>query len=204
MFGNSFGGTPLADSYGTSITPKNYGNGRVEVSNPSAQEQFQLFDRIDKKNKSTSYYDALNGEQEQSQLSWAFFSKENMQILQNGLRAGVYEKSGGQFVLPPQNTDALKIIMRSTFLQYGQLLGNTIQEQIARLNKIVLDYIVPVLYSSSVSYKQYLVDQSTLVVPLPVPLGHDRNYKELEETPISRMHSFRPQSGPAFSFSNPH
>ena len=39
----------------------------------------------------TGYSDALTGDQVNTPLSMAFFCKENIQILQNGIRAGVYK-----------------------------------------------------------------------------------------------------------------
>ena len=47
-----------------------------------------------------------------SGISDLYFSKENIQIIQNGLRAGVYKKSNGSYVIDEQNHDELMIIMR--------------------------------------------------------------------------------------------
>jgi hypothetical protein len=113
-------------------------------------------------------------------LSDAYFSKENIQIVQNGLRAGVYAMSGNKFVIAPQNVDTLKIIMRSIYLQYTEHLPYDIRGQIERLNKLVLDYAVPTVYNETTGYVKYMEDQSTLVVPLELPRHHDRQYKQLE------------------------
>ena len=72
------------------------------------------------KNKSTEYRNALAGNLENNMLSRVFFSAENVQILQNGIRAGVYKASKEEILVPPQNVDTLKIIMRSTYLQYAE------------------------------------------------------------------------------------
>ena len=53
-------------------------------------------------------------------LSDTFFSSQNIQLLQNSIRAGVYNMSNGKFTIGPQDCDTLKIIMRSIFLQYAQ------------------------------------------------------------------------------------
>ena len=52
-----------------------------------------------------------------------------------------------------------------------------------RLNDIVLGYAVPATYNEAVGYQKYLEDASTLVVPLALPLNHDRQYKQLELKP---------------------
>lgn len=160
-------------------------NGRVNIiSQPDPKTAFNMQERIALKNKSTSFASALSGNDwEETILSKAFFSAENVQILQNGLRAGVYAKSKNEIVIPPQNTDQLKIIMRSTFLQYAEFSPKNIPQQIAYLNKIVLDYVVPTVYNEAVGYLKYTQDQSSLVVPLEHPLHHDRQYKQLELKP---------------------
>ena len=72
-------------------------NGRVNViSQPDTKSLFSMYDQ-NKRNK-TSFRDALKGSKEESPLSSAFFSKENVQIIQNGLRAGVYEMSDKKFI----------------------------------------------------------------------------------------------------------
>ena len=40
-----------------------------------------------------------------------FFSAENIRIVQNGLKAGVYNASNGNFRIGDQNEDTLKIII---------------------------------------------------------------------------------------------
>ena len=156
-------------------------NGRVNVIEPvNSTIQFQMQERIALKNKSTSYSEALSGNYEYNALGQVYFSDKNIQIIQNGLRAGVYEKSNKQFVIPPQNIDNLKIIMRSIYLQYAQHLENNITQQVERLNGLVLDYCVPTVYKEAVGYMKYTQDQSSLVVPMERPLNHDRAYKQLE------------------------
>jgi len=105
-----------------------------------------------------------------------------VQILQNGLRAGVYAMSGNKFVIPPQNVDALKVIMRSYFLQYAEYLPDVTKE-IEKLNRLVLDYAVPSVYGEAVGYAKYAQDQSSLVMPLDMPVHVDRQYKQLELKP---------------------
>jgi hypothetical protein len=105
-----------------------------------------------------------------------------MQIIQNGIRAGVYEKSKQQFTVLPQNPDTLKIIMRSIYMQYAQHLATGITAQVERLNKIVLEYAVPNVFSEAVGYIKYREDISTLAVPFDLPTKIDRDYKTLESS----------------------
>lgn len=160
-------------------------NGRVNIiSQPDPDAVFKMQERIFLKNKSTSFTSALSGNDwETNLLSRVFFCGENIQIIQNALRAGVYELSKHEIVIPPQNMDQLKIIMRSIYFQFAEHKNGNITEQVERLNKIVLDDIIPKVYGEAVGYLKYMQDQSSLVLPMERPLHHDRNYKQLELKP---------------------
>lgn len=156
-------------------------NGRVNiVEPPSPNVVFQMQERIGIKNKATDYREALSGTWESNVLAQVYFSAENIQIVQNGLRAGVYKMSNNKYVIAPQNVDTLKIIMRSIYLQYAEHRADDITGQVERLNKLVLEYAVPSVFNETVGYIKYCNDQSTLVVPLELPRHHDREYKQLE------------------------
>jgi len=161
-------------------------NGRVNIEEPENPDaRFQMFEKIAVKNKATEYRDPLTGVWEDSILSKAFFSEQNIQIVQNGLRAGVYRKSGDRkLLIPPQNIDVLKQIMRHMFIQYSVFDPTRITEQIERLNNIVLDYTVPKVYGEAIGYLRYLEDASRLAVPIELPVQPDRVYKQLELQPF--------------------
>jgi glutamyl-tRNA synthetase len=111
------------DQYTQQITGSRY-NGRVNIiENPDPTAVFKMHEKIALKNKSTSYGSALAGNDwEDNMLARVFFCAGNVQILQNGLRAGVYKMSKNKIVIPPQNSDQLKIVMRSMYLQYAEQL----------------------------------------------------------------------------------
>lgn len=156
-------------------------NGRVDIMQPTDPNTvFKMQERIAIKNKATSYCEALNYTWEDNILSQVYFSAKNIQIIQNGIRYGVYSMSNNKYIVGIPNIDTLKIIMRSTFLQYAEYDLNDVTKEVIKLNKIVLDYAVPATYNEAVGYQKYREDQSTLVVPLDRELPHDRNYKQLE------------------------
>lgn len=157
-------------------------NGRINlIEQPDPSAQFKMFEKIAIKNKATNYADALTGNNlENNLLSSVYFSSENIQIIQNGLRAGVYEMSNRKFVISPQNIDQLKIIMRSMYLQHAKHDPNNIKKQVEELNNLVLGYAVPYVYNESMGYMKYLEDQSMLVVPLELPKPINRDFKQLE------------------------
>jgi hypothetical protein len=103
-----------------------------------------------------------------------------MQILQNGIRAGVYNKSNQQYVVGEQNLDELQIIMRGLFLQYAKNQPTGIAQQINDLNKIVLDYAINQVWGEAEGYMKYKRDASTMWVPLTMPILSYTNDKQLE------------------------
>ena len=171
------------DGYKRILNSDRY-NGRVNVLEPEDPGVvFRMAEKIAIKNKSVEYRDALEGNWEHNVIAQVYFSAENMQIIQNALRAGVYQMSKNTIVVPPQNVDALRVIMRSMYLQYAQHYADRITQQVEELNQYVLNYSVPFVYNEAVAYKKYLEDQSTLVMPMENPIHHDRNYKQLELKP---------------------
>ena len=154
-------------------------NGRVDILQPDTEKQFALYDKIPA-HQPTAYRDALQGNLLDSELSLAFFSKQNIMMIQNGIRRGVYEKSKGEYMVGPQSEDVLKIIMRSIFLQYSANMLTKIPEQIKALNAAVLDYCVKQVYGEAQGYMQYLYDASTLVVPIESPVLSTTEDKVLE------------------------
>jgi len=141
--------------------------------------QFSLFDKIPT-NECTTFHDAMTGNFQDSMLSLAFFSKENIQIIQNAIRAGVYEISNQQYLIDNQNCDNLKIVMRSVFLQNSVNLPDRITEQIQELNGLVVKYCVREIYSEAQGYINYKRDASTMYNPIDRPVQPDFNNKTLE------------------------
>jgi|TARA_B100000282_G_C31737351_1_gene494224 hypothetical protein len=155
-------------------------NGRVNIVDVPQNIQFEMQEKIAVKNKSTEYRDALNGIFEETTLSKVYFSSENIQIIQNGLRAGVYNMSEKKYVVAPQNIDTLKIIMRSNYLQFADHGNEDIKSEVTKLNKLVLEYAIPNVFNEVEGYIKYCQDQSTLVTPLDLPQQPDREFKTLE------------------------
>jgi len=154
-------------------------NGRVDIKTPNTSQLFQMYDKMPA-NQCVSFRNATEGLWTETQLSQAFFSQQNIQILQNGIRAGVYHKSKGQYLIAPQDCDSLKIVMRSVYLQNAANQPDHITEQIQQLNTMVLNYCIQQVYAEAQSYIKYIDDVSTLVVPIAHPVMADNTDRELE------------------------
>jgi hypothetical protein len=154
-------------------------NGRVNIKSPNTSALFEMYDKIPA-NQCVTFRNATGGLWNDTPLSQAFFSQQNIQILQNGIRAGVYKLSNSQYVIGPQDCDSLKIVMRSVFLQHAANLPNNIPQQIAELNKVVLDYCIQQVYSEAQGYMKYVDDVSTLVVPIAHPVQASNTDRTIE------------------------
>lgn len=154
-------------------------NGRVNIKSPNTSALFQMYDKIPA-NQCVTFRNATEGLWNETPLSQAFFSRENIQIIQNGIRAGVYHRSNGQYVIGPQDCDSLKIVMRSVFLQHSANQPFNIPQQIEELNKIVLNYCIQQVYSEAQGYMKYIDDASTLVVPIAHPVQASNTDRQLE------------------------
>jgi hypothetical protein len=161
-------------------------NGRVDIINktqsPDITKLFAMYDKIPA-NQCATLREPTIGQWDETPLSRAYFSKENIEIIQNGIRAGVYLKSNKQYTIAPQDCDSLKIIMRSIFLTHAANQPNNIAKQIEELNNLVLDYCIPRVYSEAQGYLKYLYDVSTLAVPISHPIMEAQNDKKNYKMP---------------------
>jgi len=76
-------------------------NGRVVNINTTTYKSFNLFKDSDKTDNIKC--NALNGIQELSKLSMLYFSKENIQRLQNLIRYTVYNQSKNNYIIGEQS-----------------------------------------------------------------------------------------------------
>ena len=133
----------------------------------------ELFDKLYYKsqiNTIPSLSAAVVGPSVHTHLSNLFFSDENVDIIQNGIRRGVFDKSNEQYMIGKQDDSTIRIIMNSVFLSNSQNVpNNNISSQITSLNKIVLHYCINELYDEIKWYKKYLSDIDELPLPIKPP-----------------------------------
>lgn len=157
-------------------------NGRVDIKTPNTKDLFSMYDKIPA-NQCATFRNPTEGLWDESSLSLAFFSYENIRILQNGIRAGVYKLSNHQYIVGDQDCDSLKIVMRSVYLQNAANKPTHVTNQIHALNQLVLNYCIQQVYSEAQGYLKYLSDASTLVVPIARPVMADNSDRELTLKP---------------------
>jgi hypothetical protein len=146
-------------------------NGRVNIDGQVLfNKSFSLYEES---NTGNNIYknEALKSIQINSDLSNLFFSKQNIEILQNSIKYNVWIKSNKQHIISNQSVIELKIIMRSIYLQYSKNINKNIVEQVKDLNDIVINYSVPNILSNIEQHLGY----TKTVSYLPVPLSHPKN-----------------------------
>lgn len=99
-------------------------------------------------------------------VSDLFFSEENIEALQSGLRYSVYRESNGTIVIGNQSREELTIIMRSLYLTFSINLDYNTLEQVRALNGKVLDFCVPRVLAEAKASQKYMIDITTQPVPL--------------------------------------
>jgi len=147
-------------------------NGLVDLLD-KVDEKLNLQDKIYVDNNNSDYREALNGGWETSLLSRVFFCKENIEIIQNGIRSETYNCT--KKLIDNQPIDAIKIIMRSIYLQNAKNINDNVTHQVSELNIKVIKECVKKIVVELDGYIKYKRDISTLAVPLNLPKSTYKN-----------------------------
>ena len=160
--------------------PINVINGRINVS--GNQDGLAYKNNNEKQNLCNYATEAISHTTNRTPLSDLFFSKQNMDILQLGMRNMILNKTNGAYNIGKQNETELKIIMRAMFIQHAKYRTDIpVNVQIQEINREVLNFAVPRIISSLNMKRKYLQD----IQQLPMPLEHAKSMstkgtKELE------------------------
>lgn len=140
-------------------------NGRVDLLSAAPLLDIPAYQRTNMNNRTFSS-EATTGQIQKNPLSDVFFSAENINILQDGIRYRVWVESDKQFVIGRQSDTELKIVMRSIYFQHAKHQSTNMIEQVRELNAKVLDWVVPEVLSNVRQFETYKRDASTLPVPM--------------------------------------
>ena len=157
-------------------------NGKVNIMGPNTSTLFSMMDKIPI-NTNTNYQNVLAGNFQRSPLSDSYFSKQNIQYIQNGIRQGVYDKSQRRISVDQQPEDQIVMVMRSMYLQYSKNLDTNIDAQVKDLNGLVLNFCVNNVFNEAVAYLKYREDASTMHIPIMHPIYSNKTNKVLEQKP---------------------
>lgn len=115
-------------------------------------------------------------------LETAFFSKENIDLINKQLIMSVYNKTNKQFLICPQAESNLIVVMRYVFIEYSRNLPFDIPGQIKDLNCRVVGEILPTVISNVDQKIGYLRDISTQPVGPPLPINTKNINRTLPST----------------------
>ena len=161
--------------------PINVLNGSINVSGNN-ENGLAYKNNNEKQNLCNYSTEAISHTTERTPLADLFFSQQNMDILQLGMRNMILNKTEGAYSIGKQNETELKIIMRAMFIQHAKYRTDIpINNQVQEINRKVLEFSVPRIISSLNMKRKYLND----IQKLPVPLEHSQSMstkgtKELE------------------------
>ena len=139
----------------------NFLNGRIDATNNSAFN-------IEKSRIKASEHEinVISRNLDCTEVSKLFFSIDNINLLQRGIRNKILNDTQGEINISRQSDDELKIIMRSIYFQYGKNSSYNVRDQVLSLNTRVIEWSVPEIISNIKQSQKYLQDISTMPVPL--------------------------------------
>ena len=140
-------------------------NGRV-IFDGQKINNYELFEN--QKNYG-NFNSSLNGIQDNSILSRAFFSQRNINCIQKKIQDDVLKKTN--YKIGRQSDLQLQIIMRSIYLQYSKNLNCNYAAQIKELNKLVSDYSIDRVVVEIYQFLEYRKEVSKLPQPLTHPVN---------------------------------
>ena len=140
----------------------NFLNGRVNALMPVNNYNFTATAEI----PTESTANIISRNMNCTDVSAIFFSDNNVNLLQTGIYNKILNISAGKYNIGRQSDTDLKIIMRSIYFQYGKNTPNNIKEQVLDLNTRVIDWCVPEILSNIKQSDKYIMDISTMPIPL--------------------------------------
>ena len=157
-----------------------------DLNNLQSPGSFSLTDKLNDKISGSNTKYMTKTLFEESLLSFLYFSKLNVENIQNVIKYKVYNATNT--VIDNQSVNELLIIMRSIYLEYSahpplikddmdpilkEKLTKMYTAEVSRLNQIVIDYVYPNVISGLQQYIVYLKDASTVPYRDQQPVSSD-------------------------------
>lgn len=146
-----------------------YSNNKKNFKTEDTSKLFGMYEKVPINNPVT-LMQPVKGVWEDTKLSKLYFSPKNINIIQNGLRAGIYNISNKQYTIGLQDENELFIIMKSIFLQHSKNNMDNITNQISALNKMVVDYCITQIYGEIQGYIKYIDNLDSSRNPIAHPM----------------------------------
>lgn len=113
---------------------------------------------------------AIKGQHTRNELSKIFFSQDNIKRLQKMIKKEIYSKTNGKFKMEAeQDTKDLFVAMRAVYYEHASYIPNGVIRQVKRLNRKVLEQIIPDMLTSIKQNYGYQLEINRPLRPLPLP-----------------------------------
>lgn len=113
--------------------------------------------------------EAIAGLQTPTPLSEAFFSRKNLNTIQDEIRYRVHISSGKKYTIDRQDDDAVKVRMRGVYLLWAQHRVGDLPAELAELNERVISDAVREVLSAVEHFIRYRHDIALYPLPLERP-----------------------------------
>jgi predicted double-glycine peptidase len=111
-------------------------------------------------------------------LNSLYFSEFNQDLLQRGIREKFKQLTG--IKIDYQNGDDLMTLMRYVFINNSGDHHTNVNEQVRKMNAVVIDTAVGQVKTGVAQYLSYVQDVDTLAVPLAQPINTSTYGKKID------------------------
>jgi len=168
--------------------PNTSKSGRVQnMLDPALQElaarQYSLYEEKPVLPGSDFRQEIIGNIHSATPLNSQFFSKGNLDYLQQAIQDQVFAMSANKYRIDRQNDDDVKLIMRSYYMTYGRNNPNTVESDLADLNARVVGYASAKIFSELDFYMFYRQDIAEFASPIANPMNvhvYGTRYGELK------------------------
>lgn len=153
--------------------------GRLSIKDYSGGVPFELHQNLGV-NQNGDFTDSLKNIHQDTDLSRLFFSRTNIDFLQERIISEISKISKNEYKIARQSEEALEIVMRAMYLQHSRNLPCNIKKQVKRLNKFVLEFCIPNILTNIKQYIGYIEDLNKPRGIMPNPIDTSSKNKQLE------------------------
>ena len=144
---------------------------------------FSMYEYVPRRHRPTDVRDEIDVLQN-NPLRCAYLSEKNMQIIQNGIRAKVYEMSKNNFIISEQDPVTLKQVMVQIFNSNVRNHVDNSQQMIIELNTFTITVCAKQIYERTKNYLQYTDTQGKVMTPMAQPVFTSIKNEEIKMLPI--------------------
>jgi len=154
---------------------KGQGIPQMSENNMTIQDIYKtpfLFTQDHRKDFNTKAWTALRNTHANTELSKIYFSDKNIKRLQKKIKQEISRRTNNKYILAvDQEERDLLLVMRAVYLEYGKYIPGQIVRQIKKLNKKVINEIIPGMITELKQYYGYLREINGPLRPIDRPLN---------------------------------